>query len=81
MTDAEFQTVTDLQRVRLIKAELDALEASSNVAESRPDPNATAMSNVRLVMREWERVLRERRIDSQEPHYAKRGSEDQCLTL
>lgn len=56
MTNEEFQTATDLQRVRLIKAELDALEASSNVAEAGPI-SATAMSNVRLVMREWERVL------------------------
>jgi hypothetical protein len=56
MTDQEFQTATDLARVRLIKAELDVLEASTNVTPDGPITEL-AMMNTRSLAREWERLL------------------------
>jgi hypothetical protein len=61
MTSTEFQTATDLGRVRLIKAELDALEASENVSDhpglgTHPIQNAELQSTRRAV-RVWEQRL------------------------
>lgn len=60
MTSSEFQTATDLQRVRTIKAELDALEASENVGDIGDD--ATRIGDVDLMkmrkdVRLWEATL------------------------
>ena len=75
MTSEEFQTVTDLQRVRLIKAELDALEASENVGAGVGHwlINNTELQAVRADIRTWERKLQEsisirkKRSDAQLP--------------
>ena len=54
MTDLEFQTVTDLERVREIRAKIDQLDASVNIGTVIKDEDFTAM---RRKAREWEQSL------------------------
>lgn len=61
MTNLEFQTVTDLQRVRTIRAELDALEASENVGDAGNLPAIVDVDlmNMRRDVRKWEKTLQD----------------------
>jgi hypothetical protein len=54
MTNEELQTVVDLERVRTIRAALEALDASSNMGTMIEDGEHATM---RRTARQWEQKL------------------------